>query len=204
MPTKRMNRLLTQVRKNLRAESRLNEAEDDVPATARLLKDMEVVVSKKGPQRKAKVFRDRKGAQKAVDQLGKDWEIRRGGGGFVVGRLIKEVKTESRLNESGGDLLEVDFQVVALAALMDYVVPERDMIKLYRRLEKEDETTAKLFYEVFSKLQDEMSLSSGAEEALGRVRNAVTKGQNWDVGMLRNNIFKAANSLGIKLPHGMF
>jgi hypothetical protein len=44
----------------------------------------------------------------------------------------------------------------------------------------------------------------GVGEALNRVRQLVTKGQTWDAGMLRNNVFKAANALGMKLPSGSF
>jgi hypothetical protein len=100
------------------------------------------------------------------------------------------------------DRVAVDKQ--AKSDLIYFIIPQRDMMKLYDRLENEDEQSAKLFYEVFRKLQDEISLSSGAEEALNRMKDIVTRGQNWDAALLRNNVFKAAHSLGIKLPSGMF
>jgi len=47
-------------------------------------------------------------------------------------------------------------------------------------------------------------LSSGAEHALSRLQGIVQYAKKWDISLLRNNVFKAANAVGIKLPSGMF
>ena len=76
--------------------------------------------------------------------------------------------------------------------------------KLHGRLYKEDRQSADLMLDVYHKLADRLDLSRGEQEALNRVRDISDRGVNWDVGLLRNNIFKAANSMGMKLPSGMF
>jgi len=75
---------------------------------------------------------------------------------------------------------------------------------LTERLTGEDEQCLDLLGDVCSKLQQKLSLDSGSMEALGRVRAAVEGVRSWRIDLVRNNIFKAANSLGIKLPSGMF
>jgi len=74
---------------------------------------------------------------------------------------------------------------------------------LYRRLQ-EDEQSEGLFYQVMRKLKKELELSPGAGEALNRVRGLVEHRKTWDMALIRNNVFKAAHSLGIPLPSGMF
>jgi len=84
------------------------------------------------------------------------------------------------------------------------IVDQRETVKLYHRLEKEDEQSAKLFYECLKEFQKAFEVDSGTQDALSRFKGMVSKGQNWDAGLLRNNVFKVANSLGLKLPSGMF
>jgi len=84
------------------------------------------------------------------------------------------------------------------------IVPERQAVRLYDKLEKEDEQSAQLFLDVIQELQDQLDISPGAESALSRIRNVVDKGSSWDAALIRNNVFKAANSLGMKLPSHMF
>ncbi|TFH58910.1 MAG: hypothetical protein E4G90_10525 [Gemmatimonadales bacterium] len=88
--------------------------------------------------------------------------------------------------------------------VMDSVLPMRDVAKLHRKMEEQDEQSAKLLLDVYNALRERLSLSDGEMEALNRVTNMVKSGQNWDADLLRNNIFKAANSLGMKLPSFMF
>jgi len=88
--------------------------------------------------------------------------------------------------------------------VIEYVLPMDDMAKLYHKLEKQDEQSAKLLMEVYNVLRARLKLSDGESEAMSRVRGMTTRGQNWDVDLLRNNIFKAAHSLGMKLPSMMF
>lgn len=67
-----------------------------------------------------------------------------------------------------------------------------------------DEQTGELFQEIVMKISKELELSNGAQEALSRVQDYMRRGKTWDPSLVRNVIFKAANSLGIRLPSGMF
>lgn len=84
------------------------------------------------------------------------------------------------------------------------VVDKNAVISFYNDVSDEDKQAGDLFYKVMRALQDEMELSRGAQEALNRVKTLVGRGKTWDPAMKRNFIFKAAHSLGIKLPSGMF
>lgn len=84
------------------------------------------------------------------------------------------------------------------------IVPQDDANDLYERLEKEDAQSAELFLDIIYAIQKQLDISSGAEEALRRVIGAVEHRRSWDAALLRNNIFKAANSLGMKLPSHFF
>jgi len=87
-----------------------------------------------------------------------------------------------------------------LRSLVDY----RGFVKLHSRLRKEDAQSADLMRDVWDRITDELDMSRGAQEALSRLQDISSRGANWDVALLRNNIFKAANSLGMKLPSMMF
>jgi len=87
-----------------------------------------------------------------------------------------------------------------LKTLIDY----NDYIKLYDRLDEADGQSAKLMHEIFYALAKELDINRGAAEALNRMRDITSRGQRWDVALLRNNIFKAANSLGLRLPSHSF
>jgi len=64
-----------------------------------------------------------------------------------------------------------------------------------------DEITYKLAVEVYKELKKRMALSNQENEALNRLQYAA---KSRDEGMIRNNVFKAANALGMKLPHSAF
>jgi len=78
------------------------------------------------------------------------------------------------------------------------------VIKIHRRMVKEDKQSADLFHAVLQKVAEQLDLDSGAEHALSRLQGLVTRGGSWDISLIRNNVFKAANALGIRLPSGMF
>jgi hypothetical protein len=87
--------------------------------------------------------------------------------------------------------------------LMALLGGESQVMAAYDMMDK-DEQSKKLFGEVIRKMSKELELSSGAEEAFSRVFQIVSRGKSWDIDLIRNNVFKAAHSLGIKLPSGMF
>jgi len=85
------------------------------------------------------------------------------------------------------------------------IIPERPFVKLYREMTKEgDEQSADLLREITSHLTAKLDLSNNEYQALNRLRNSVENQGRWDPALQRNNIFKAANLLGISLPSGMF
>ena len=57
--------------------------------------------------------------------------------------------------------------------------------------------------EVFSKLAEALEISDNEQRAIQRLRG-ILDNPGWDPALQRNNIFKAADLLGIKLPSGMF
>lgn len=87
---------------------------------------------------------------------------------------------------------------------IEFILPMNDMAKLYHRVEKEDEQSAELLLSVYNTLRSRLKLVAGESEALGRLRELTMRGQKWDAALIRNNIFKAANALGMKLPSAMF
>ena len=102
--------------------------------------------------------------------------------------LLKEAATDKTASDS----------------VLEYVLPQREMMEVFRSLEGKDAMSAQLFVDVYSALRKRLDLSDGEAEALRRIKDVVTRGKNWDADLLRNNIFKAANALGMKLPSGSF
>lgn len=85
------------------------------------------------------------------------------------------------------------------------LVPMEGIRDLLDRLkEANDKQSADLVKTIVRALSKEMTLKPGASEALTRLQIMVTRGTSWDAAMLRNNVFKAADSLGMKLPSAMF
>lgn len=84
------------------------------------------------------------------------------------------------------------------------IVPQKDATDLYDRLIKEDMQTADLFTEVIQAIQKALDLDSGSEAALFRIMAAVHNRRSWDVDLLRNNIAKAANAVGVRIPFHSF
>jgi len=97
------------------------------------------------------------------------------------------------------ELVKLAKKLVARDSLIDLVV---DQGKLGRLKNQMDEQTYDLMVEVYDKLAKELELTSGQREALNRLRSSADGRFQQD--MHRNNIFKAAHALGIKLPSSMF
>lgn len=83
------------------------------------------------------------------------------------------------------------------------LVGARELIDLMGRLD-DDQESAELLSKSVRLLGKKFDIDGQEEAALNRLANMVRDGQHWDGALLRNNIFKIANSLGIKLPSGMF
>jgi hypothetical protein len=84
------------------------------------------------------------------------------------------------------------------------IIDERGFHKLRRSLGKQkDEATVDMATKVSHHFMEKLTLNNNERGALNRLRQSV-ENPNWDISQHRNNIFKAANLLGIKLPHMMF
>lgn len=77
-------------------------------------------------------------------------------------------------------------------------------MRAYLEIGKADSQAADLMKKVAETLQDSLALNVRQQEALSRLRYAVDNAGHSDAGLIRNNVFKAANSLGLKLPSYMF
>ncbi len=86
-----------------------------------------------------------------------------------------------------------------------HILDKQKFMKLYRELDKEgDAQSAELLREATYTLADIMRLKDNQARALNRLRNSLDNAGRWKPDMQRNNIFKAANLLGMKLPSAMF
>jgi len=97
------------------------------------------------------------------------------------------------------ELIKMAKELVARDSLIDLVV---DQGKLGRLKNQMDEQTYGLMVEVYDRLAKELELTSNQREALNRLRSSAEG--RFKSEMHRNNIFKAAHALGIKLPSSMF
>ena len=79
-----------------------------------------------------------------------------------------------------------------------------DLVRVHRSLSGADDESAKLLREVMDGVAKELKISKGAQEALSRLVWIARNGKKGNSALLRNNIFKAAHSLGLKLPSMMF
>jgi len=85
------------------------------------------------------------------------------------------------------------------------VIDRRGLLDIQRDIRKAgDEQSAKLITDIQAALVDLLNFTSSEEAAVHRLADLVNRGKNWDAALIRNNIFKVANGLGIKLPSGMF
>ena len=93
-------------------------------------------------------------------------------------------------------------QITASESLFqDYVLSQQDLLKLNKVV---DEQTWKLAVDVYRKLEKEFRVDGGQKEAINRLKMCVKNARSYDQGLHRNNIFKAAHALGMKLPSGSF
>jgi hypothetical protein len=67
-----------------------------------------------------------------------------------------------------------------------------------------DDQTRNLALQVWMKLNEILTLKGDQKAAFNRLYQSIDAGKNYSESMHRNNIFKAADLLGIKLPSGIF
>ena len=151
----------------------------------------------------------KKAEEIAEDKLGhkpksdKDWA-------YVMG-IYKNMKPDHKFKSEKSASNVVDQwmarRVAALKTarfgILEEVLDTKGVLDAHRHLKGVDDQSAFLLVDVLYGLEETMELKPNETAALKRMQ-WVAKNKRGDYGMLRNNIFKAANSLGIKLPSGMF
>jgi hypothetical protein len=98
------------------------------------------------------------------------------------------------------ELLKVAKEITAESSLIGLIVDQHDVAKLDGKV---DEQTYELMVDVYLELSKILTLTSNQDEALKKLKASVDN-QGWREDMHRNNIFKAAHALGMKLPSSMF
>jgi len=83
-------------------------------------------------------------------------------------------------------------------------VNQRTWFDTFDAIQEKDDQAAKALVSICHKLSSQLELSSGAMDAIVRLVDVAKYAQKWHPSLLRNNIFKAADSLGIPLPSGHF
>ena len=97
------------------------------------------------------------------------------------------------------ELVKLARELTASDSAMEFVLTQRELLKLESRV---DDQTWSLAIEVYKKLRDDLRLSPDQSEAINRLKNCVESSMS--EADARNQIFKAAHSLGLKLPSSSF
>ena len=117
----------------------------------------------------------------------------------MIARELVEAAKELTASDLSGDEGRAGVERTAAESLIDFVIDKRTFYKLRSQV---DEQTWALAREVYIALMKALELDRSQQEALNRLRNSASS--NFSEDMHRNNIFKAAHSLGIKLPSMSF
>lgn len=89
--------------------------------------------------------------------------------------------------------------------IIEYVVPERELMNLVAVLEKAGDTqSSALVLEIYQKLAERLEITTNESQAINRLKNTMKNTESWRPDLLRNNVFKVADLLGMKLPSGIF
>jgi hypothetical protein len=84
---------------------------------------------------------------------------------------------------------------------LDFIITSMELGEAFR---KADEQTKSLLRSIFVELKDRLSIDTGAKEAIQRLFGLKRQQRSWDAASIRNNVFKAAHSLGMDLPSSSF
>ena len=112
--------------------------------------------------------------------------------------ILKYEKEMKKLNVTG-----VKEKKAFGDSVIGYIVDERKLIDAINS-DFMDEQTQDLLGKVYEKLNDRLKLTGNEFGALNRMKTCVERGKSQSSDAHRNQIFKAANALGIKLPSSAF
>ena len=99
------------------------------------------------------------------------------------------------------ELVKIAKILKASESRVDSVIDQRELAKLRGYV---DEQSYELAVEVYHQLHDDLKISENQKEAINRIKMSMERSATMDKALHRNNIFKAAHALGIKLPSSMF
>ncbi len=89
--------------------------------------------------------------------------------------------------------------------IADQIIPQVGILKLVDFMEdNKDDESAQMVLTIYRKIVSKLDLPEAETQALRRLQGCIKNVGSWDVSLQRNNIFKAADQIGIKLPHGFF
>lgn len=123
--------------------------------------------------------------------------------GLQIGeRSLAQYKSEiSKANREWARKPMVAKSVRANLNVLDYVIRDDEVAKLRGVV---DEQTYDLAEEVYRKLYRDLELTDAQTEAVFKLKRCVQRGSGMAPEAHRNEIFKAAHALGMKLPSFMF
>jgi len=128
--------------------------------------------------------------------------IQTGSKAFLVdGMGFKELPRVASMRAVADELVKVAKSLTANVSLLDYVLKDSEVAQLVDIVDKQ---TYDLAVEVYMKLSEDLRLSSAQNEAIFKLKRCVQRGATMQPEAHRNEIFKAAHLLGIKLPSMMF
>jgi hypothetical protein len=122
---------------------------------------------------------------------------------------FKNVRTEMKFKNAEDVVAGMDALLNKRASLgsenLARLVDVRGLAKVKQALAKAgDKQSVDLLRDIQLELLDRLGVDDSTERAINRLAQVARDGQRWDVALVRNNVFKVANELGIKLPSGMF
>ena len=104
-------------------------------------------------------------------------------------------------SQLASELIKLAKSLAASESVMEGIIPQDHL----ERLEKAtDEETYQLAADVYMAISDKLQLSSNEYEALNRLKSSIERAGSMKSDVHRNNIFKAAHALGMKLPSHSF
>lgn len=140
--------------------------------------------------------------------------------GMPFGRKVPFVDDRSEIQEAaqqelrmlskmgmGGNMADASRMRLAGTGqgIFRQAVDPRKIANIKSKLKKSgDDQSYVLMNNIMWHFMDKFDMDSGEESAWYRLLNMVRDGGRWDEALLRNNVFKIANSLKMKLPSAMF
>lgn len=111
-------------------------------------------------------------------------------------KLLATLQQDKQAGDSGWEMMKE----VLGDDYMSLVLVRRNM----HGATEESTQVADVLAGSLSALAKKLKLDRNTVTAINKMRNLAKNGDRWNHDMRRNQIFKIADLLGVKLPHGMF